>query len=100
MNLEKYFKKALSYDTYIGLLETNRALHELHYKRFSVDEEIIRSDFLNRNYKVLVITEPWCADSLALLPLVRKLCERAPSWEIRVLRRDENPEYRRFTALL
>jgi hypothetical protein len=42
--------------------------------------------------KIIVLTEPWCGDSLAIFPVVRSIAEINGHWEMRILRRDENPE--------
>jgi thiol-disulfide isomerase/thioredoxin len=42
-------------------------------------------------YHVLVITEPWCGDSLAIFPVVARLFTEA-GCDVRVVRRDEHPE--------
>jgi len=92
MNLEIYFNDAMSYDDYIKLLDKNRTLHDLHYKKFYADSRIDQEEFIKETFNILVITEPWCGDSLALLPIIQKLSERNPTWEIRILLRDKNPE--------
>jgi hypothetical protein len=40
----------------------------------------------------LVITEPWCGDSAQLLPCIAKLAALNPLIDLRILRRDENPD--------
>ena len=92
MNLESYFEKALSYDDYVGLLENNLELHQLHYKKFMIspEKEQIIKDI--KPLRILVLTEPWCGDSLAIFPVVRRLVEINGKWKLKILRRDENPE--------
>jgi thiol-disulfide isomerase/thioredoxin len=64
----------------------------LHYKKFQVEgDDQIKIKSL-KPYKILVITEPWCGDSLALLPLIRKIAEINGNWELKVLLRDSNLE--------
>ena len=92
MSLNKYFKGALTYEDYIDLLEKNLTLHQLHYKKFTISDEWLKEIILLNSYQVLVITEPWCGDSLALLPVVRKICEARSDWELKIILRDKNPE--------
>jgi hypothetical protein len=40
----------------------------------------------------LVLTEPWCGDSAQLLPCIAKLAALNPLIDLRLLRRDENPD--------
>ena len=91
MSLNKYYEDALTYDEYIDLLGDNLPLHQLHYKKFTISDEWLNEIKLLNSYRVLVITEPWCGDSLALLPVVRKICE-ASDWELKIILRDKNPE--------
>ena len=92
MNLITYFDKGLNYEEYMGLLEDNLQLHQLHYGKFHIsppeEEEIKRIKPL----KVIVLTEPWCGDSLAIFPVVRRITEINGTWQMKILRRDENPD--------
>lgn len=91
MDLKAYFEKALTYDMYVELLENNRELYQLHYKKFKAspgEEQVIKGI---KPLKIIVLTEPWCGDSLAIFPVVRKIGEINGHWEMRILRRDENP---------
>lgn len=91
MNLQSEFEKALTYDEYVGLLEGNLDLHRLHYKKFNIspgEEKIIKEI---KPLKILVLTEPWCGDSLAIFPVVRRIAEINGNWDLKILRRDENP---------
>ncbi|MGD2087109.1 MAG: thioredoxin family protein [Candidatus Aminicenantes bacterium] len=92
MDLTAYFDKALTYDDYVKLLADNRDLHQLHYKKFIVspeEEQVIKRI---KPLKIILLTEPWCGDSLAIFPVVRRMAEINSHWQLRVLRRDENPE--------
>ena len=92
MNLTFYFNKALEYDNYIKLLGENSSLHKFHYKNFSVQKQ--DTDMLEKlqDVNILVISEPWCGDSFALLPIVKKISEANINWKLKVILRDENPE--------
>jgi thiol-disulfide isomerase/thioredoxin len=92
MNLKNAYTKAVTYDNYVSTLGDNQVLHELHYNKFELPKDLSQENYLNKQYKILVITEPWCGDSLALLPIVRKLYESAKNWQFNILLRDENPE--------
>jgi Thioredoxin len=41
--------------------------------------------------RLLVLAEDWCGDASSSIPLVAKLVDQVPGFELRVLRRDENP---------
>ena len=75
MNLKQVYDNALTYDEYVHLLSDNLSLHELHYKKFSISESDQRTIAGLRACKILIITETWCGDSLALIPIIRKISE-------------------------
>jgi len=87
MNIISDFEKALSIDEYITMLGDQDKLHQLHYKK----AEIVGILPELSNLKILVITEPWCGDSTAILPVLIKIFENSNP-EIRVALRDKNPE--------
>ena len=92
MNLAAYYDRAISYNEYLNLLGENQSLHQLHYRKFEPDSEQLEKIRQIGSVRVLVITEPWCADSLAMLPVLGKLNELAGTWSIKVALRDENPD--------
>jgi thiol-disulfide isomerase/thioredoxin len=92
LNLLNEFNLAMTYETYIGELGQYLSLHKLHYNKFILNQDLIARISKFKPLKILVLTESWCADSLALLPLMRKITEANANWELRVLRRDLNPE--------
>jgi len=87
-----YFLKGLKINEYEALLGDNRKLHELHYKKFNPDEKSGKIIKALKAVNILVITEPWCGDSLAIFPVIKKMAEINGKWNIRISRRDENPE--------
>jgi hypothetical protein len=42
--------------------------------------------------RLLVLAEDWCGDASNSVPLVAKLADHVPGFELRVLRRDEHPD--------
>jgi len=91
MDLKHDYERALSYDQYVDLLEENQELHLQHYKKFSITEEMAEQLKNLQPVKILVLTEPWCGDSLALFPVVYKTAEFC-NWPLKVLTRDDNLE--------
>jgi hypothetical protein len=81
---------AISYQEYVDILEDNLSLHQLHYNKFKIDQVNGEKIEKFKACKILVISEPWCGDSLALLPIIRKISEINNRWEIKILLRDSN----------
>ena len=90
MKLWDEFEKALSLEEYEDKLFENISLHKLHYKKCRIDQEKEEQIRKLSPCNVLVITEPWCGDSLALVPILKKMSEINGNWEVKVLLRDSN----------
>lgn len=73
------------------LLGENRAIHDHHYGKFSPDESMKAAIREQPPLKIIVITEPWCGDSLASVPVLLKTAGIHGHWDVRFLLRDENP---------
>ena len=92
MNLNINFNNAIRLEEFELLLEENRPIHDLHYKKFNPDESELSLIRSLSEMKIIAITEPWCGDSLASLPILIKMGEINKKWDIRILFRDENEE--------
>ena len=92
MELREYFEMGLTVDAYADLLtEEQKKLHLHHLRRAKIDEESVEAVRSAGVHNILVMTEPWCGDSLAIFPVVSTLFSRAGG-EVRVIRRDEHTE--------
>ncbi len=92
MTLQEYYEAGLSVDAYTKLLNEDQTdLHQLYERRAEIDPAAIETIRSAGVHKVLIITETWCGDSLAIFPVVARLFAEA-GCEIRVVRRDENME--------
>ncbi len=92
MTLREYFARGFTPKQYEDLLGEQLELHQLHYRRAQISNEAIAAVCTLEARRVLIITEPWCGDSLAILPVVLKLFDQAGSGEIRIVLRDRNLE--------
>jgi len=90
--LKEYFEKGFTPKQYEELLGEQLKLHQLHYRRAQISDEVISVARTLETQRALVITEPWCGDSLAILPVLLKLVEQVGSGEIRIVLRDQNLE--------
>ena len=90
MELREYFEIGLTIDAYTQLLDDDQTnLHRLYERRAKIDEAAVEAIRASGPHNILVVTEPWCGDSLAIFPVVAKLFTEA-GCEIRVIRRDEH----------
>lgn len=91
MDYKAKFDKGISVEKFESILGENKSLHDLHYSR--ADIEKYRSELgALPPLRIIVLTEPWCGDSIAVVPVLLKLFENNDAVEIRFLLRDQNPE--------
>lgn len=61
-------------------------------KTFKLPElERLKLEGLKGDLLFVVLTESWCGDAAASLPIMAKVAEASPSLELKVLLRDDNP---------
>ncbi len=51
-----------------------------------------RVEALGGRWRLLVLNEDWCGDSVNILPIVARLAESVTNMELRILGRDANPD--------
>jgi len=91
-DLKTCFEEALPVDAFERLLNEEQAkLHALHGRRAAIGSEDVEAIRDSAARYILVITEPWCGDSLAILPVLAALFRKA-GCEVRVALRDQHPE--------
>jgi len=92
MELREHFENGLTVDAYTALLSDDQTdLHKLYERRAEIDSDAVERIRAAGPHHVLVITEAWCGDSLAIFPVVSRLFAEA-GCEIRVVQRDEHPD--------
>lgn len=86
----KRFEKGLSYKEFLYRMNGRDSLYTHHYKRAAITktDKAFWDHFDCIN--ILVLTESWCGDSIAVLPVVQKWSENRSTVDLRILRRDEN----------
>lgn len=87
------FAEGLTVEEYIPGMRKNRALFEQNYDNVTIADEDVR--FLaegTKVSKVLVLSEDWCGDAMRYVPVVARLADQIPSWELRIFYRDDNPD--------
>ncbi len=62
-------------------------------KTFEIPElERLKLEGLKGDLLFVVLTESWCGDAAAALPVMAKVAEASPALELKILLRDENPQ--------
>ncbi len=93
LDFKTIWGNAIPYDRYIAEAQELRGLWEGVYRTTQVPDwaiEVVRAR--GSGLRLLFISEDWCWDAAATLPVLARLGDEAGALEIRVLKRDENPE--------
>ncbi|MDO4225493.1 MAG: thioredoxin family protein [Bergeyella zoohelcum] len=103
--MEKYWNEAISFDEYIKETENRIQANDekLHYyelgmqrmnralKTFKIsDEQVENFKAKGFNGKIFIISEPWCGDASAIVPVVSKFFE-TNGIEVKIFLRDNDP---------
>ena len=91
MDLKDKFEAGMTSNEFLTTFNGDqKQLHTTHAGR--VDVERFRNELIGNlpPLRILIITEPWCGDSTAIVPVLLKLLEGMEEIEIRFLQRDQN----------
>ena len=85
------FATGLTYDEYKARMTRNRERFEAH-ERTNVlpDEDVAVFAALPETLHAAVLTEDWCSDAVATLPLLASLAARSGRLDVRIFYRDQN----------
>jgi thioredoxin family protein len=92
LDFKSLWDQALSFDAFVATSEKQKGLWEgLH--RIAVAPEWAKAAVPpGTRRKFLVIAEDWCGDASSTIPIVARLTEAVPGFEMRIIKRDEHPE--------
>lgn len=91
--LKDRWASAMTLDEFIDRAEVNQDLWRSMRKRARVPAEVVeRLRAIPGPWYLLVLLEDWCGDAVNTIPVLARLTEEVPGLELRVLRRDENPD--------
>ena len=87
------WQTAIPYSRFVAEARQHRELWEgiyrtAHIPRWAVEQACERG----KNRRLLVLAEDWCGDASNTVPILAKLGDEASCLELRILKRDENPE--------
>ncbi|WP_373893151.1 thioredoxin family protein [Virgibacillus natechei] len=92
MNLNEWFEKAMTPDTYIESMKEHKE-NLLHvYDNFTVpNDEAFFEEIKAKDLRAIVLTEDWCGDAMMNIPILLRLAEKSDI-DVRMLLRDQNLE--------
>lgn len=87
------YDAAPDFTEYLASVTANIALWPAMYRTARVGPETVeRARELPGKWKLLALTEDWCGDAVNALPILARLVEQVPNFELRLLGRDSNPD--------
>ena len=90
---ESAWERAFPWTKYLlEEVEKHRGLWEGVYARSRVPEWALAEAAELPAARLLVLSEDWCGDAANTVPVIARLAEQVPQIEMRVIKRDENPE--------
>jgi thioredoxin family protein len=90
--LHELFESAATFADLLSRQKRNNELWDAVYRHAHVSKESIERSATTGNWHLLVLSEDWCGDSVNILPVIARLAESAPSIDMRIVARDENPD--------
>ncbi|MEN1970282.1 thioredoxin family protein [Lentibacillus sp. N15] len=92
MNLNDWFDKGMSPDTYIESMEKHKEDLLYIYDNFSVpNDSAFFQSVADKKLRAIVLTEDWCGDAMLNIPILLRITEKTNT-PVRMLLRDENLE--------
>lgn len=92
LDFREIWVTALTYDDFVASSETHKGVWIGVHNIARIPEWALAAVPPDADIKLLAIVEDWCGDASNTVPIIAKLSEQAPGLELRVIRRDQNPE--------
>ncbi len=93
LDYRSYWEGGLPFEDYLEGVEENEELWEGNWRKHDPPGWALeRAGALEEPRRLLVLSEDWCGDASNTVPVLARLAEAAPTLELRVVERDDNPE--------
>lgn len=87
------YQGAPDFTQYLASVTANAALWPAVYRTARIPAELVeRARDLPGKWNLLALTEDWCGDAVNALPILARLVEQVPNFELRLLGRDASPD--------
>lgn len=87
------FARGMTYDEHRAQMTRNRERHEANEQGLvPAPEDLAVFRALPRALRVLVLTEDWCGDCVANVPILGRLAKESGKLDLRVFYRDQNKD--------
>ena len=87
------FEQGLTYEAHLAQVTRNRERHEANERALAIDPaDLAAFRGLPRPVRVLVLTEDWCGDCVANVPILGRLARESGKLDVRIFYRDQNKD--------
>jgi len=91
MITEQIWNNGMTSDEYVSQMDTNQKEMQQQINDLRITSaEFDRVKKIDQERKLLVLTEPWCKDSLMNLPIIIKIAEASEKIKLRIFNRANN----------
>ena len=94
LDFRKYWDGAFTWDDYLNReVRKHEEMWRGVYARSAVPGWAVEEGArIGGEWRLLVISEDWCGDAFNTVPVMARLAEALPNVQVRIVKRDENPE--------
>lgn len=87
------FAAAPTFAEFLDQAKENREMWHAMARTARVAEEMVaRGREIPGEWKLVALVEDWCGDAVNILPVLAKLVEQLPNFELKLMGRDANPD--------
>jgi len=87
------FAAAPDFAAFLSQIRENAEMWPAVYRTARVPEELVaRGRDIPGDWKLVALVEDWCGDAVNVIPVLEKLVEQLPNFELKLMGRDANPD--------
>lgn len=87
------FAAAPDFTTFLSQVKENADMWPAMYRTARVaDEAVARGAEIPGEWKLVALVEDWCGDAVNVIPVLARLVEQLPNFELKLMGRDANPD--------
>ncbi len=91
--MQHRYAAAQTFEQMLATAEKNIDLWKAVRERAIIDDAAVaRAEALGGHWHLLVLSEDWCGDAVNVVPVFDELAARASNFDLRIVRRDLNPD--------
>ncbi|MCC6931516.1 MAG: thioredoxin family protein [Gemmatimonadaceae bacterium] len=87
------FAAAPDFPAFLSQIRENVEMWPAVHRTARIPEELVaRGREIPGQWKLVALVEDWCGDAVNVIPVLARLVEQLPNFELKLLERDENPD--------